>query len=62
MPAELLLIYRRDGGSVSNQDPLNLVERDLVARAVVQFCRPRRLMGCNLLRVFESPVAMHTKR
>jgi hypothetical protein len=52
----LLLIkstLRRHGGS--NPDPLDLIERNFIAPPVVESCRPRRLMGCHLLRNFQPP-------
>src|SRR5690349_16389315 len=38
----------------SDQDPLNLVEGDLVARAVVELGRARRLVGSDRLGVFDG--------
>jgi hypothetical protein len=33
-------------------DPLDLVERDLIGRPVVELCSPRRLVSGDLLGVF----------
>ncbi len=37
----------------SNCDPLDLVETHLIRRAIVEFCRPRRLVRRDLLRVLQ---------
>jgi hypothetical protein len=39
-----------------NRNPLDLIERDLVAGAVVKFCRARAFMCRHRLGVFERAV------
>src|SRR4051812_11965768 len=43
------------GFSISDGNPLNLIERYLVARAVVELRRLRRLVGRDLLGLFDGP-------
>jgi hypothetical protein len=37
-----------------NRDPLHLVQRDFISRAIVEFCCPRTFVRSHGLRVFQS--------
>lgn len=49
--------HREADLSTSNLDPLDLVERDGVAGAVIELGRPRAFMRCHSLRVLERAAA-----
>src|SRR5579872_670580 len=45
-----------------NPNPLHLIKRDLVARAVIELRRPRRLVPSDELRVFDRPAILQVRR
>jgi len=62
LPCELAALESGRSGDYPQHNPLDLIERDLVAATIIELRRARALVHCHLLRMVEEVAVLKTDR